>query len=210
MSSIPTQFYGTHPNDDHEPHQNFMAPIDASYNMGFRELFYPTHFYGVPAPPFPVPNNISATQSPYEDLPPSLTNGVTNDAGLPPVFPTYNAFPHFQTPFSAMTSSRFFSGLPTTPESTLAPSPGPSHGNLFKPKRKRDTHRKSKETNAKLVAAKRKRVAHTRRSQGPNRNTSRRPYGGFEDMLVCSPHPVLNNYERPLTERNSHRKKKIE
>ncbi|KAI0276760.1 hypothetical protein BGY98DRAFT_678481 [Russula aff. rugulosa BPL654] len=120
MSSISTSLYGVHPHDDHGLHQNLMAQIDANPSMGSGEPFYPTLFDGVPAPFFPNPNNISATQSPHEELvvPTFLTNGVTNDAGLAPAFPTYNAVPH-SIPF--VTSSLFFSGLPTSPGSTLVP-----------------------------------------------------------------------------------------
>lgn len=206
MSSVPTSFYGIHPNDDHDPHQNFMAPIDASSNMGSGELFYPTPFDGVPAPSFPNPNNISATQSPPEELPAFLTNGVTDDAGLAPVFPIYNAFPHFQIPFPfEMTPNLFFSGLPTSPENTLASSPGPSRGSV--PKRKRKRNRKSKDKYTKRIAAdpaKNKRVAHTRRTRGPNRNTSSRPhYAGFEEMFVRSC-LVMDNYKRLPNKRSSH------
>lgn len=206
MSSVPTSFYGIHPNDDPDPHQNFMAPIDASSNMDSGELFY-TPFDGVPAPLFPNPNNISATQSPPEELPILLTNGVTDDAGLAPVFPMYNAFPHFQIPLPfAMTSSLFFSGLPTSPENTLTPSPILSCGSV--PKRKRKRNHKSKGIYTKRIAAdpaKSKRVAHTRRTRGPNRNTSSRPhYAGFEEMFVRSSCLVLDNYKRLSNKRNSH------
>jgi hypothetical protein len=201
MSSIPTSFYGIHPNDDRDLHQNFMAPIDASSNMAYGEPFYPTPFDGVPTPSFSNPNIISTT---HEKLPVFLTNGVTY-AGLAPGFPMYNPLPHFQTPFPfAMTPGPFVSGLPTSPESTLAPSPCPSRGNV--PKRKRN--RKSKDIHTKRIAAdpaKSKKVAHTPRTRGLTRNTGRKPHSaGFEDMFVRSSHPVLDEYKRLPTKRNSH------
>ena len=203
MTSVPTQFYAAHPNGNRDPHQDFkdfMAPINA-YNMGFGGQF-PTFLNGVLAPSFPTPNNIPVTQSPYE-IPPSLVNGVTNNAGFPPVLPTYNAPPHFQTPFSStMTSSQFPSGLPTSSKSTLAPVPGPSRGNLSKPKR--NTSHKPKDIKTKLIAAKKKRAVQIRHARG---NTSRKPHSGFEDMFVCPSHPVLDNYKRLLTKRNNHQKK---
>jgi hypothetical protein len=193
MTSVPTPFYAAHPNDNHGPRQDFVAPINTNYNMGFGGPF-PTFFTAVPAPSFPTPNNISATQSPYE-LPPSLMNGVTNDAGFLPVLPTYNAHPHFQTPFSStMTSRQIFSTLPTSSESTLAPSPGPSRGNLPKPKR--NTSHKPKDTKAKLIAAKKRRAVQIRRPRG---NTNRKSHSGFEDMFVCPSHPVLDDYKCLLT-----------
>jgi len=185
MSSVTTSFYGINPNDDHNLHQNFMASIDANsnLNMDSGEPFYPTPFDEVPAPSFPNPNNISATQSPHGELPAFLMNGVTDGASLGPVFPTYNIIPYFPTPFPfAMASNLLFSGLRTSPEGTLAPSPGPSHGNLPKPNLKsRDIY--TKRTAA--YVAKSKRIAHTRRTRGPTRNTSsRRPYGaGYGDMF---------------------------
>ncbi|KAI0274308.1 hypothetical protein BGY98DRAFT_1099095 [Russula aff. rugulosa BPL654] len=201
MSSVSTSLYGIHPHDDHGLHQNLMAQIDASPSMGSGEPFYPTLFDGVPTPFFPNPNNISATQSPHEELvvPTFLTNGVTNDAGLAPAFPTYNAVPH-SSPF--VTSSLFFSGLPTSPGSTLAPSRGPSRGNL--PKRKR----KSDDDYTKRIAmylAKSKKVAPTRK-----------PYGaGFRDMFDKLPLEVqraLNTFytgccESTTGKANSTRKK---
>ena len=179
MSSVSTSLlYGIHPHDDHGLHQNLMAQIDASPSMGSGEPFYPTLFDGVPAPFFPNPNN----------------NGVSNDAGLAPAFPTYNAVPHS---FPFVTSSLFFSGLPTSPGSTLAPSRGPSRGSV--PKRKR----KSDDDYTKRIAmylAKSKKVAPTRK-----------PYGaGFRDMFVRSTpsHLILDNYKRLLTKQTfvHHRK----
>jgi hypothetical protein len=191
MSSVSTSLYGIHPHDDHGLHQNLMAQIDANPSMGSGEPFYPTLFDGVPAPFFQNPNNISATQSPHEEqlvVPAFLTNGVTNDAGLAPAFPTYNAVPHT---FPYVTSSLFFSGLPTSPGSTLTPSRGPSRGSV--PKRKR----KSDDDYTKRIAmylAKSKKVAPTRK-----------PYGaGFRDMFVRSSpsYLILDNHERLLTKRN--------
>ena len=172
MSSVSTSPYGIHPHDDHGLHQNLMAQIDASPSMGSGEPFYPTLFDGVPAPFFPNPNN----------------NGVSNDAGLAPAFPAYNAVPHS---FPFVTSSLFFSGLPTSPGSTLTPSRGPSRGSV--PKRKR----KSDDDYTKRIAmyfSKSKKVAPTRK-----------PYGaGFRDMFVRSSlsHLILDNHERLLTKRN--------
>ena len=204
MSSIPTSFYGIQPNDDHwhDLHQYFMAPTDAVSNTGSGELSYPTPFDGVPAPSFSNPNNISATQSPHEELPTFLTNKVTDDAGLAPAFPMYNAFPHLQIPFPfamPVPPRVFFSGLPTPPESTLAPSPGPSRASISKCKR----NRKSKDICTKRLAtdpAKSKRVAYIRRTRGPNRKTSRKPYrAGYDFMFVRSSHLVLDNYKRLQT-----------
>ena len=122
MSSVPTSSHGVHPDDDHDSQQNIIARS----NMGSEELFYPTPFDGVPAPSFPNPINISATQSPHEELPAFTMNGVIDDAGLALVLPTYDAFPHFQVPFPfVIPPSVFFSGLPTSPEGTLAPPPRP-------------------------------------------------------------------------------------
>lgn len=180
MSSVPTSFYGIHPNDDQDPHQNFMAPIDANSNMGSGELFCPTPFNGVPAPSFPNPNNISATYSPQEEPPAFRMNGITNNASLAPAFPTCNAFPRFQIPF-AMASSLFSPGLPTSPKGTLAPSPCPSRGNV--PKRKRNHKLKSKDI-YKRIGADLIKSAHTRRTRGPTRNISGKPYcARFEDMF---------------------------
>jgi hypothetical protein len=207
MSSVPTSFHGIHPDDDHDPHQDSITPIDASSNTGSGEPFYPTPFDGVPTPSFPNPNNISATQSLREELPAFLMNGVTDDAGLAPVLRTYNAFPHFQVPFPfVIPPSVFFSGLPTSPESTLVPLPPPGPSRINVPKRKRI--RKSKDKYTKRTGAdptKGKRVAHTRRTRGPTRKTTSKPRcAGFEFMFVRSSHLVLDNYKRLLTKRNSH------
>lgn len=184
MSSVPTSFYGIYPNDDHDPRQNFMAPIDASFHVGSGEPFYPTPFDGLPVPSFRNPNNISTT---HEELPAFLTNGVTVNDGQAPAFPTYSAVPHSQTPFPfAMTSSPFVSR--TSPESTLAPAPSPSRGN-------RGLHqciRGSKDTYAERIAAylsKSKRAAHTRRTRGL---TSKGSGAGFRKMFVRSSRKCLN------------------
>jgi hypothetical protein len=210
MSSVPTSFHGIHPDDDHDPHQDSITPIDASSNMGSGEPFYPTHFDRVPIPSFPNPNNISATQSLREELPAFLMNGVTEDAGLAPVLRTYNAFPHFQAPFPFVIPPGVFfsgfSGLPTSPESTLVPLPPPGPSRINVAKRKRI--RKSKDKYTKRTGAdptKGKRVAHTRRTRGPTRKTTSKPRcAGFEFMFVRSSHLVLDNYKRHLTKRNSH------
>ena len=199
MPSISTSFYGIHSHDDHDPHQNFMAPIDASFNTSSGEPLCPTPFDGVPAPSVPNPNNISATRPSREELPAFLMNGAPDDVNMAPAFPKYNAAPHFRSPFPFMISSQLISGSPKSPERTLAPSPGPSRGGL--PKRSR----KSEGTYAKRIAAylaKSKRLAPAR---GPTRNTNRRPSGaGYGDMFVRSSRPILNNYKRLLTERNPH------
>ncbi|KAN0118410.1 hypothetical protein V8E52_005140 [Russula decolorans] len=186
MSSVPTSFYDIHPNDDHDQHQNFMAPIDASSNMGPGELVRPTPFDKVPAPSFPIPNNISATQAPHEQLPAFLMNEVTDDTDLAPAFSTYNAIPRFRIPFPfAMTSSRFFSGLPTSPENTLVPCASASCGIV--PKRKRNRKPKDKHTKRNAAKPAKSKRAHARRTRGPTRNTRGKrgkPYcSGFEDMF---------------------------
>jgi hypothetical protein len=180
MSPLSTSFYGIRSHDDHDPHQNFMAPIDSSSNTSSGEPFYPTPFDGEPAPSFPDTNNISATQS-HEELPAFLMNGDTDDAGLAPVFPTYNEVPHFQTQFPFVTSSLLFPGLslgPESTESTLAPSSRPSHGSL--PKRRRKSEYAYKKRITAYLAS--KKVAHIR---GLNRNKIKRQYGsGYADMFV--------------------------
>ena len=195
-SSLPTSFYAIPVNEDHDSLQNFMAPINSSSNMGSGEPLYPTTF-NMPAPSFPNHNNISAT---HEELPSFLKKGVTDDAGLQvaPVFPTNSAVPHFQAQIPyALLSGLFCSKSPTFPENTLVPTPGPSCGNLPK------HHRKSKDIYTKLITAylsKSIRVARARRTRGPTWNTGRRSYGaGFQDMIVRSSHPILDSYNRLLT-----------
>lgn len=195
MSSLPTSFYAIPANEDHDSLQNFMAPINACPNMGGESLS-PTTF-NLPAPSFPNANNISAT---HEELPAFLKKGVTDVAGLQvaPVFPTNSAIPHFQAqiPYSLL-SSLFCSKSPTFPENTLVPTPGPSCRKLPK------HHRKPKDIYTKLITAylsKTIRVAYARRTRVPTRNTGRRSYGaGFQDMIVRSSHPILDNYKRSLT-----------
>jgi hypothetical protein len=187
MSSVPTPFYEIHLHDDHD------QSIGASSNMVSGKPFYPTLFDGVPACSLPNPDNISATLS-HEELPNFLMNGVTDDAGPGPVFPTCNAFPHFQT------SSLFLSGLTTSPESTLAPSGGPLRRNVPNGKRSRKS----------AYFAKSKEAARTRCTRGPTQNTTKKSYGaGFVDMFVRSPHPILDNHKRLLTKRNITKKNSI-
>jgi hypothetical protein len=196
MSSITTSFHGIHPNDDHSPHQDFIVPIDTSSNMGSGEPVYPTPFDGVPAPSLPNPNNISATQSSHEERAAFSMNGVTDNASLALAFPTYNPFPHFQCPFPfAMSSSPFLSGLPTSSESALAPSPSPSCG-----KSPKFNHKFRGKNTKRTVTylAKSKVFVNTRRTSRKSESK------GFAVMFVRSSHPVLDNYKRTLTKRKSH------
>jgi hypothetical protein len=159
MSSVPTSFYDILQND--YVHQNYMAPIDGRFDMGYGESFYPLSLNEVLAPTFPKPNNVLYNQCP--------------DGGLSPAFPTYNTVPHFQTPPSFTRTPSSSSGSSTS----LEPSPNLLLG---------DSPRLYPELEGNLAQpiaappAKSEVVVSVRR-RGPNK---RPPGTGYADLVVRS------------------------
>jgi hypothetical protein len=199
-SSAPTLLYDIQPNDFLD--QNYQAPCNGTLGMGLRESFYRAYLNEIHGSIFLSPHPFRYSNNPSDFYPPNLglipfkTNRVTYNGGLPPTFQSYNAVPHFQTQPSFTTVLGPTSGLLTSLQSTLTPSPASLRKKIQKaiPKSKEKGKRATR--NATQSAKQELLIGKPKRKRGPNKKRSET---SFSYLLVRSFRLFSDNQKRVLT-----------